>query len=330
MNGNYRSRNSEKKDVKETWVPKTELGRKVMNGEIKTMDEIFEKGFVIREPEIVDYLVPDMRDEVIQIGGNPGKGGSIRRTPIRFTNRMHKSGRRRSIHALVAVGNGNGILGIGYATSKDVQSTIANAVKKAKINVIPIRRGCGSWECQCMSHHSIPFKTEAKCGSVHVTLMPAPKGIGLCVAKEAKTILTLAGITDAWGKSRGQTKTRLNFVKAIYSALKKLNKVRVSKDAKKSTGMIEGSVNVKAVDKVEAVDKVKVEDKVETVDKVKVEDKVETVDKVKVEDKAKTVDKIKAEEKAKAVDKAKTEEKAKAVDKVKAEEKAKTEDKVKS
>ncbi len=306
MNGSYRSRNSEKRDVKETWVPKTELGRKVMNGEIKTMDEIFEKGFVIREPEIVDYLVPDMRDEVIQIGGNPGKGGSIRRTPIRFTNRMHKSGRRRSIHALVAVGNGNGILGIGYATSKDVQSTIANAVKKAKINVIPIRRGCGSWECQCMSHHSIPFKTEAKCGSVHVTLMPAPKGIGLCVAKEAKTIMSLAGITDAWGKSRGQTKTRLNFVKAIYSALKKLNKVRVSKDAKKSTGMIEGSVNVKAVDK------------------AKVEEKVETVDKAKVEDKAKTVDKVKVE------DKAKTEEKAKAVDKVKAEEKAKAEDKVKS
>ncbi|MCK5043099.1 MAG: 30S ribosomal protein S5, partial [Candidatus Aenigmarchaeota archaeon] len=275
MNGNYRSRNSEKKDVKETWVPKTELGRKVMNGEIKTMDEIFERGFVIREPEIVDYLVPDIRDEVIQIGGNPGKGGSIRRTPIRFTNRMHKSGRRRSIHALVAVGNGNGILGLGYATSKDVPSTIANAVKKAKVNVIPIRRGCGSWECQCMSHHSLPFKTEAKCGSVHVTLMPAPKGIGLCVAKEAKTIMSLAGITDAWGKSRGQTKTRLNFVKAIYGALKKLNKVRVSEDAKKSTGMIEGSVNVKAVDKA------KVEDKAEAVE-------VEA-DKSKVEDKAKTV-----------------------------------------
>jgi len=320
MNGNYRSRNSEKKDVKETWVPKTELGRKVMNGEIKTMDEIFERGFVIREPEIVDYLVPDIRDEVIQIGGNPGKGGSIRRTPIRFTNRMHKSGRRRSIHALVAVGNGNGILGLGYATSKDVPSTIANAVKKAKVNVIPIRRGCGSWECQCMSHHSIPFKTEAKCGSVHVTLMPAPKGIGLCVAKEAKTIMSLAGITDAWGKSRGQTKTRLNFVKAIYGALKKLNKVRVSKDAKKSTGMIEGSVNVKAVDKA------KVEDKAEAVevDKAKVEDKAKVVkveaDKAKVEDKAKTV-KVEA-------DKAKVEDKAKTV-KVEAD-KAKVEDKIKS
>ncbi len=322
MNGNYRSRNSEKKDVKETWVPKTELGRKVMNGEIKTMDEIFERGFVIREPEIVDYLVPDIRDEVIQIGGNPGKGGSIRRTPIRFTNRMHKSGRRRSIHALVAVGNGNGILGLGYATSKDVPSTIANAVKKAKVNVIPIRRGCGSWECQCMSHHSLPFKTEAKCGSVHVTLMPAPKGIGLCVAKEAKTIMSLAGITDAWGKSRGQTKTRLNFVKAIYGALKKLNKVRVSEDAKKSTGMIEGSVNVKAVDKA------KVEDKAEAVeveaDKSKVEDKAKTVkveaDKSKVEDKAKTV-KVEA-------DKAKVEDKAKTV-KVEAD-KAKVEDKVKS
>ncbi|MEA2003772.1 MAG: 30S ribosomal protein S5, partial [archaeon] len=289
MGNNFRDRNSERKDVREAWVPRTELGRKVMNGEIKTIDEIFEKGFVIREPEIVDCLVPDIRDEIIQIGGNPGKGGSIRRTPIRFTNRMHKSGRRRAIHALVAVGNGNGIFGIGYATSKDVPSTIANAVKKAKINVIPIRRGCGSWECECRSPHSIPFRTEAKCGSVHVSLMPAPKGIGLCVAKEAKTILSLAGVTDVWGKSRGQTKARLNFVKAIYGSLKKLNKVRVSKDAEKFTGMIDGSMKTRAGDKVKVEDIVKVDDKAEAVDKVKAEEKAKVEDKVKVDEKAKVV-----------------------------------------
>ncbi len=234
--------NTEEKDVLASWVPRTELGRKVMNGEIKTIDEIFEKGYVIRESEIVDYLVPGIEEKIIQIGGNPGKGGSIRRTPIRFTNRMHKSGRRRAIHALVAVGNGNGIIGIGYATSKDVTSTIANAVKKAKLNVIPIRRGCGSWECQCGLHHSIPFKTESKCGSVHVRLMPAPKGIGLCVAKEAKVLLSLAGVKDAWGNSSGQTKTRLNFIKAIFGSLKNLNKMRVSKDVMKTTGLIEGTI----------------------------------------------------------------------------------------
>ena len=238
----FRRDNSEKKDVVATWVPKTELGRKVMNGEIKSIDEIFNLGLVIRESEIVDFLVPEIRDQVIQIGGNPGKGGSITRTPIRYTNRMHKSGRRRSIHALVVVGNGNGLLGLGYATSKDVPTTIQNAVKKAKLNIIPIRRGCGSWECQCKAYHSIPFKTESKCGSVHVTLMPAPKGIGLCVAKEAKILMELAGITDVRGKSRGQTKTRLNFVKALYGSLKNLNKMRVSEEAKKSTGMIEGII----------------------------------------------------------------------------------------
>jgi len=238
----FRRRDSEKRDIKETWVPKTELGRKVMNGEIKSIKEIFEQGLVIRESEIVDFLVPEIKDQVIQIGGNPGKGGSITRTPIRYTNRMHKSGRRRSIHALVAVGNGDGLIGLGYASSKDVPTTIANAVKKAKLNIIPIRRGCGSWECECRSHHSIPFKTESKCGSVNVTLMPAPKGIGLCVAKEAKTLMTLAGITDVWGKSRGQTKTRLNFVKAIFGSLKKLNNMRVSDDAKKSTGMVDGII----------------------------------------------------------------------------------------
>ncbi|NOQ56391.1 MAG: 30S ribosomal protein S5 [Nanohaloarchaea archaeon] len=238
----FRRRNSEKKDIKETWVPRTELGRRVMNGEIKSIKDIFDQGLVIRESEIVDFLIPEIKDQVIQIGGNPGKGGSIMRTPIRYTNRMHKSGRRRSIHALVAVGNGDGLIGLGYATSKDVPTTIANAVKKAKLNIIPVRRGCGSWECQCKAHHSIPFKTEAKCGSVNVTLMPAPKGIGLCVAKEAKTLMNLAGIRDVWGKSRGQTKTRLNFVKAIFGSLQQLNKMRVSEEVKTSTGMVEGII----------------------------------------------------------------------------------------
>ncbi len=240
--GRRRDRAPEKKDIRETWVPKTELGRRVMNGEIKSIDEIYEKGLIIRESEIVDFLVPEIRDEILQIGGNPGKGGGIKRTPVRFTNRMHKSGRRRAIHALVAVGNGNGLLGIGYATSKDVPTTIANAVKKAKMNLIPVRRGCGSWECQCKGAHTIPFKVGAKCGSVSVTLMPAPKGVGLCVAKEAKILMSLAGVSDLYGKSRGQTKTRLNFVKALFKSIKQLNSIRVSEQSIKVTGMVEGSV----------------------------------------------------------------------------------------
>jgi len=67
----------------EKWVPKTELGKKVMNGEITSLDNIFENGYKISEPEIIDKLIPGLKSEIIFIGGSPGKGGGIRRTPTK-------------------------------------------------------------------------------------------------------------------------------------------------------------------------------------------------------------------------------------------------------
>lgn len=224
------------------WVPKTELGRKVMNGEIKDIKEIYEKGLVIREPEIVDCLIPDLENVLMLTGGMPGKGGGIRRTGIRITTRMHKSGRRRTLRALVVVGNKNGIIGIGFTKGKDASTAVRKATKQAKLNIIQIRRGCGSWECECKSPHSIPFKTRAKVGSVKVELMPAPKGIGLCVADEIKKLMRLTGIKDIWIKSRGNTRTRVNFVKAVFNALSNLNKIKVDEETIKTTGMVEGAI----------------------------------------------------------------------------------------
>jgi len=90
------------------------------------------------------------------------------------------------------------------------------------MKVIRIKRGCGSWECGCGGEHSIPYKTKGKSGSVCVVLMPAPKGLGLVANDELKKLLRLAGIKDVWVKTFGNTRMRINLIKAAFNALKNL------------------------------------------------------------------------------------------------------------
>ena len=239
-NDNRFNKENTKEYIGKNWIPKTELGRKVLNGEITKIDEIFEEGMVIREPEIADYLIDNIKEEVMFIGGHGGKGGSKKRTPIRFTNKMHRAGRRRNIHAMVIVGNGNGIIGIGYERANDVPSTIKKAARSARLNIFPVRRGCGSWECKCSTPHSIPFKTSAKVGSSTIRFMPAPKGTGLTVSDEIKKIMKLAGIKDIWAKAQGNTNTRCNYIKAVIKSFMKLNEIKIDKENVKKLGIIEG------------------------------------------------------------------------------------------
>jgi small subunit ribosomal protein S5 len=142
---------------------------------------------------------------------------------------MHKSGRRYKVSALVIVGNGDGYVGVGKATAVENRDAVEKAMQEAKLNVIPVKRGCGSWECACSENHSIPVKTEGKSGSVRVILMPAPKGIGLCVHDEAKKLLRLAGIQDIWTKCFGSSSSRLNYMLALFDALKKMNTTKLPK-----------------------------------------------------------------------------------------------------
>ncbi|MBL7169827.1 MAG: 30S ribosomal protein S5 [Candidatus Aenigmarchaeota archaeon] len=204
------------------WKSRTKLGKDVLSGKVTDIREILGKGIKIKEPEIVDILVPNLQTELILIGGRPGKGGGIERTPIRVSAKMHKSGRRYRYSAFAVVGNEDGILGIGKGTGKEGRK----AVEKAKLNLILIPRGCGSWECGCGENHSIPFKTEGKSGSVRVTLLPAPKGIELAVSDEVKKLMRLAGIKDVWIKTLGTTSTRFNLAKAVFDALKNLHGYR--------------------------------------------------------------------------------------------------------
>ncbi len=208
------------------WIPKTSLGNDVLKGKYKSLEEVLMRGELILEPEIIDKLVPDIKADILYVGGSPGKGGGIRRTATRRTARMHKSGRRFKLTSVMVVGNENGIVGLGKASSKEHRIAIEKATLQAKLNVIRVRRGCGSWECGCGSNHSIPFKTSAKYGSVSVTLLPAPRGVGIVADKTSRVILKLAGIRDVWVKVSGNSGARINLAYAIFTALKNLNRTK--------------------------------------------------------------------------------------------------------
>jgi small subunit ribosomal protein S5 len=226
------------------WKPKTELGKKVLAGEVTDITKVFSEGLKIAEPVIIDVLIPNLEKEIILIGGSTGKGGGIKRTPFKRTARMHKSGRRYRISVMTVIGNKNGYVGTGLASGPPGkhQEIIEKSLNKAKLSLIPIRRGCGSWECMCGTNHSIPFAVEGKSGSVKIKLLPAPKGVGLAVSDEVKKILRLAGISDIWSKSKGNTQMRINLIRAIFDALKKLDAYKVKQDYESKSGMTTGKV----------------------------------------------------------------------------------------
>jgi len=189
----------------EEWVPKTRLGRLVKEGHITSLEEIFQQAVPIREPEIIDMLLPNLREEVVDIN---------------LVQKQTDAGEISRFKVTVVVGNENGYVGIGEGKRSEIGPAIRDAIRDAKLNIVPVRLGCGSWECGCGTPHSLPFKVTGKTGSVEVTLIPAPRGTGLVVANTIKVVLSLAGVKDIRSFTRGHTKTTANFVKAAYEALR--------------------------------------------------------------------------------------------------------------
>lgn len=186
------------------WVPKTHLGKLVKEGHINSLQEIIFNNYIIREPEIVDMLFPELRQEVVD---------------VTLVQRQSDSGQQKSFRITVVVGNGEGVIGIGLGKASEFVPAVRAAEARAKLSITLFRRGCGSWECRCHDPHSIPFQVSGNSGSVRVTLKPAPKGTGLVTGDVAKTVLRIAGLKDVWSITKGRTRSSSNFAKAVVEAL---------------------------------------------------------------------------------------------------------------
>ncbi len=209
--GRRREKEKEKVFDKDLWLPKTELGKKVKAGEISSLDDVFKLGKKIMEPEIIDYFVPDLQMKVFD---------------VKKTTRVTRAGRHFSFRVSVIIGDSNGHIGVG--TGKNIERIVAQqkAIKDAKLNMVPIKRGCGSWECNCSKKHSVPYKITGKCSSLRVELLPAPNGIGLAVSDTIKPVLNIVGIKDVWSNTKGATDTKLNFVRATIDALYRISELK--------------------------------------------------------------------------------------------------------
>lgn len=196
----------------EYWKPQTKLGKKVKDGDISSLSEILQMGRRPRESEIVDILVQDINEDILNVN---------------LVQRMHRSGRRLNFRVTTVVGNNDGIVGVANSSAREVGPAIRKSIRNAKLNVVEIARGCGSWECRCNLPHSIPFKVTGRSGSVEITLKPAPRGLGIAASEVPRLILERAGIEDVWTYTKGKTRSTINSALATFDALKRTTEIEV-------------------------------------------------------------------------------------------------------
>jgi small subunit ribosomal protein S5 len=202
------------------WKPKTKIGELVRAGKIKDLDEVLKQK--VLEPEIIDILTK-LDSEILDIGQAKGKFGGGKRRAWRQTQKKTAEGNVPTFSCMSIVGNKEGYFGMGYGRSKETLPARSKAVRKAKLNLMKIKRGCGSFDCNCGEPHTVPFIVEGKSGSCRIKLLPAPQGTGLVIGNECKKILKMAGIKDVYSVTNGKIRTTINLAKACIDALKKTN-----------------------------------------------------------------------------------------------------------
>jgi len=218
----------QKREALDSWRPKTLLGKFVKDKKIKNIDEILGKR--ILEEQIIDTLLK-LDSDLLLLGQSKGKFGGGKRRAWKQTQRKTMEGNVPTFSCGVIVGDKNGHVGVGFGKAKETLPAREKAIRKAKLNVIKITRGCASFDCLCDEEHTVPFTVEGKSGSSVVRLIPAPQGTGLVIGGECKKILKLAGIKDVYSKTFGQTRSTINLAQACIEALKKTN-LNIKKDIK--------------------------------------------------------------------------------------------------
>ena len=189
------------------------MGKDVASGKVTSLDEIFQNGWKIKEAEIVTKILPDLESTVVGVG---------------VVQKQTDAGESTKFKAVVAVGI-SGWFGIGTGKTPMMRNSIEKATNNAKMKIIPVKLGCGSWECRCNGAHSIPYNIVGKSGSVRIEIIPAPKGLGIVAGESIKKLIGLTGIKDAWTSSKGSTATTESVANAVYDALKKVHGVNIQK-----------------------------------------------------------------------------------------------------
>jgi small subunit ribosomal protein S5 len=124
-----------------------------------------------------------------------------------------KGGRRFSFTALVVVGDGNGMVGVGYGKAKEVPAAIAKGVEEAKKHFFRVPRIATT----------IPHMVRGEAAAGVVLLKPASPGTGVIAGGPVRAVLECAGIGDVLSKSMGSSNS-INVVHATVAALKDLSR----------------------------------------------------------------------------------------------------------
>jgi small subunit ribosomal protein S2e len=194
------------KGEEKDWVPVTKLGRLVKEQKINSMEDIYLHSLPVKEYQIIDqFFAPGtLKDEVMKIH------------PVQ---KMTSAGQTNRFVCYVLVGDTNGHIGLGAKCAKEVATAIRGGIIAAKMAMIPVRRGY--WGGRIGNPHTVPLKVHGKCGSVHVRLIPAPRGTGVVGSPVCKKMMQFAGVTDCFSASRGTTRTQANYMKACFEALRR-------------------------------------------------------------------------------------------------------------